>query len=366
MTHSYAARVSTARAAQCRPTGPTVRREYPRPSVHRPGRRGKEVSENCRSILPNPMALTTWLGAVALGVLFLPEAIGHGRLIEPPSRASMWRYGFDTPHDYNDNELYCGGFTRQWQRNSGKCGICGDPYDTPTPRPHESGGKFGNGVIVRRYRTGATIPVKVELTANHHGFFEFRVCPMTAQGLEVTQECLDEYLLQGENGTARYYPGPGNRVFEGYYKLPEDLTCVQCVFQWRYTAANNWGDCGNGTGAVGCGPQEEFRGCADIAIGDEEATLPPRTSKPETSTSETAPGLPDERESGPIWLYGLVITGTCLLVAFAASALLYTYYYHSDRAKKWLMAKKLFASKMPPVAPPRHKRHGTAAARLQV
>lgn len=57
------------------------------------------------------------------------DVMGHGRLIEPPSRASMWRYGFDTPHDYNDHESYCGGFTRQWQRNGGKCGICGDPYD---------------------------------------------------------------------------------------------------------------------------------------------------------------------------------------------------------------------------------------------
>jgi hypothetical protein len=56
---------------------------------------------------------------------------GHGRLIEPPSRASMWRYGFDAPANYNDHELYCGGFSRQWQTNGGKCGICGDPWDLP-------------------------------------------------------------------------------------------------------------------------------------------------------------------------------------------------------------------------------------------
>ena len=34
---------------------------------------------------------------------------GHGRLIEPPSRSSMWRYGFSTSPNYNDHELYCGG-----------------------------------------------------------------------------------------------------------------------------------------------------------------------------------------------------------------------------------------------------------------
>ena len=35
---------------------------------------------------------------------------GHGRLLEPPSRASAWRLGFATPINYNDNELFCGGF----------------------------------------------------------------------------------------------------------------------------------------------------------------------------------------------------------------------------------------------------------------
>lgn len=25
------------------------------------------------------------------------------------------------------------------------------------------------------------------------------------------------------------------------YQLPKDLTCRQCVFQWRYVAGNNWG-----------------------------------------------------------------------------------------------------------------------------
>ena len=35
---------------------------------------------------------------------------GHGRLRKPPSRASMWRDGYPTPPDYNDNQGYCGGF----------------------------------------------------------------------------------------------------------------------------------------------------------------------------------------------------------------------------------------------------------------
>ena len=40
---------------------------------------------------------------------FVPAATGHGRLIDPPSRSSMWRYGFKNPRNYDDNALYCGG-----------------------------------------------------------------------------------------------------------------------------------------------------------------------------------------------------------------------------------------------------------------
>ncbi|XP_048506013.1 uncharacterized protein LOC105686872 isoform X2 [Athalia rosae] len=299
------------------------------------------------------------------------DVSGHGRLIEPPSRASMWRYGFDTPHNYNDNELYCGGFTRQWQYNGGKCGICGDPWNVKQPRPNEIGGKYGNGIIVRKYRTGSVIPINVELTANHRGYFEFRLCPLKYRGIEATDECLDKHILLGENGTARYYPGPGNKIFESYYRLPDDVTCAQCVLQWRYIAGNNWGQCENGTGAVGCGPQEEFRACADITIGDSEATLLPHpvTGKMDTSfgTSTTKQAYPAPTEptlvpeaTGPHWLFSLVIVGTCLLVVVAVLALLYVYYYHVGKAKKFLMVEKLLQPNIAPVAPPRHKKNQTS------
>jgi len=48
--------------------------------------------------------------------------------------------------------------------------------------------------------------------------------------------------------------------------LPQGLTCSQCVVQWTYTTGNTWGKCDNGTEAIGCGPQETFRNCADIQI----------------------------------------------------------------------------------------------------
>lgn len=82
------------------------------------------ISDNlCAKIAHN------WQFVLMIGVLLhaIDVCNGHGRLIEPPSRSSAFRYGFQTPPNYNDHELYCGGFARQ-QRNGGKCGECGDPW----------------------------------------------------------------------------------------------------------------------------------------------------------------------------------------------------------------------------------------------
>lgn len=34
---------------------------------------------------------------------------GHGMMLDPPARSSMWRLGFKTPTNYDDNGLNCGG-----------------------------------------------------------------------------------------------------------------------------------------------------------------------------------------------------------------------------------------------------------------
>ena len=41
----------------------------------------------------------------------------HGRLEDPPARNCAWRFGFNTPHNYDDNALNCGGFFEQWTNN---------------------------------------------------------------------------------------------------------------------------------------------------------------------------------------------------------------------------------------------------------
>ena len=53
------------------------------------------------------------LGTIAVCIILLyasRSCEGHGRMRVPPSRSSMWRDGFGTPTNYDDNQLFCGGF----------------------------------------------------------------------------------------------------------------------------------------------------------------------------------------------------------------------------------------------------------------
>lgn len=137
------------------------------------------------------------------------------------------RYGFSTPANYNDNELFCGGATRQHETNGGKCGECGDAYDMPIPRPHEYGGAFGQGITVRKYNPGSFITIRVELTQSHKGFFEFRLC----DDINARQECLDKNLLKVVSGipivrepsdvVTRFYPRNDSRIYEIKAQLPK-------------------------------------------------------------------------------------------------------------------------------------------------
>ena len=115
-------------------------------------------------------------------------------------------------------------------------------FSPSLPRPHEFGGKYGEGVIVRKYKAGRAITIRVELTASHNGFFTFAVC---SNFKDTTQECLDKNILQlarvqedADHGGVRYYPKEGNKVYEMKYKLPK-MACSHCVLQWRYIAGKN-------------------------------------------------------------------------------------------------------------------------------
>ncbi|CAH0555461.1 unnamed protein product [Brassicogethes aeneus] len=195
---------------------------------------------------------------------------GHGRLMDPPARNSMWRFGFPNPVNYNDNELFCGGYAVQWEQNEGKCGVCGDPYHVKEPRPHEATGIYAKGIVTRHYSVGQEIDIEVELTANHYGRFEIFLCPNNNPGQVATQDCLDRYPLHvsGTDSFIFEIPEDGKKkaVFRYNVQLPPYLTCTQCVLQWTYYTGNQWGMCENGTQSVGCGKSETFRNCADVAI----------------------------------------------------------------------------------------------------
>ncbi|XP_014780426.1 uncharacterized protein LOC106876405 [Octopus bimaculoides] len=215
----------------------------------------------------NPESISS-IFVVLIVTTSIHQVLPHGRLMDPPARNSMWRFGFPNPVNYNDNELYCGGKMVQWMHNKGKCGVCGDPWHGV--RHHETGGKYANGIISRSYTEGDNIKVAVHLTANHLGWFEFRICPTNNPETEVTQACLDQHLLyssDGLNSRFRVTKGKNNVFFNFTIKLPFGLVCEQCVFQWKYRTGNTWDkDDKSGIFCLGCGPQEEFYNCADITI----------------------------------------------------------------------------------------------------
>jgi len=60
--------------------------------------------------------------------------------------------------------------------NGGKCGLCGDPYNDPVPRPNEGGGLYGRGIITGTYKQGQIAEFKVDLTASHLGKLILILC----------------------------------------------------------------------------------------------------------------------------------------------------------------------------------------------
>ncbi|XP_067664612.1 mucin-5B-like [Haliotis asinina] len=238
-------------------------------------------------------------------VLFLPvEVASHGRMIEPPMRSSMWRFGFNTPKNYDDNGLNCGGFENQHHFQDGKCGVCGDPWQGP--RRNEPNGIYATGTITRQYRTGQKIPLVLDITSNHKGYFEFRICPWNNPRLAVNQSCLDEHPLVVEGSGIRY-----PLTLQGAFvmvnltgQLPDNLTCTQCVLQWRWVGGQHMG-IKDGRECMGCGKQEQWHNCADVAIGYDypvfemnkpgviQQTVPPPTVATPSTLQPIVPGSQD-------------------------------------------------------------------------
>ena len=78
----------------------------------------------------------------------------------------------------------------------------------------------------------------VDITANHRGYFEFKLCPSRNDKKEVLQECLNKHTLKIVNtsNTGYFVGNHGNSRVTLSLQLPKSLTCKRCVLQWTYTA----------------------------------------------------------------------------------------------------------------------------------
>jgi len=195
------------------------------------------------------------------------EISGHGRLLQPVSRSSAWRkFPAQFPAYYGDNQMFCGGTHTQYTVNGGKCGICGESYSGQ--KKFEKGGSLYRDLVVAKYSKGAKIDVEVELTANHLGYFEFKICNVDGSKSDATQQCLDKNILTDSNGKTKIFVGRKTGKMKFKINLPADLICKHCVFQWKYNTGNSWGsDPVTGKSGIGVGNQEQFYGCSDIQVG---------------------------------------------------------------------------------------------------
>ena len=208
-------------------------------------------------------------------------------LIDPASRNSAWRFFPNRPTQYTDNELNCGGFSVQWSKNKGKCGVCGDAYHLKNPRYVYPGEYAKDRFITKTYKEGQEIEVKVKITSNHQGFFRFSVGKVEKR--PITQEQLKHVLLQPDGSNTWPLHSSRTREFTIKLVLPKGLTCDHCVIQWWWTVGNNWGCNEDGDCGVGLGKrQETFVNCADIKIvpagGPAPSTEEPITKPPSTET----------------------------------------------------------------------------------
>lgn len=52
-----------------------------------------------------------WMILAAVSALAVDAVLGHGMMLVPTSRSSLWRKNESSPINYDDNALFCGGFS---------------------------------------------------------------------------------------------------------------------------------------------------------------------------------------------------------------------------------------------------------------
>lgn len=261
------------------------------------------------------MGLWRWLRAAAVGALALAAgAAGHGFMVQPAARNT------DATTNYCAYCLAGGGLGSVYADGrgfpNGLHGVCGDPAG---PRPmHEGGGDFqrlNGGLRMTYYAQGSVVTLRVKVTANHGGYFQWKVCKVpdnlagsataTERGY-VTQRCFDMAPLSLLPQGNAYFLDPTWRppfAVAVQARLPSGLTCARCVVQWHYVTANscnppglpakwyagqNMGTCG----VNGANP-EEFWNCADIGIVPRGQPVPPPRNTGGRTSGDTSAVAPD-------------------------------------------------------------------------
>ncbi|ESO98059.1 hypothetical protein LOTGIDRAFT_226726 [Lottia gigantea] len=227
---------------------------------------------------------------------FINGVNGNAKLIDPPNRSSMWRYGFDVPVNKQDGYLNCGGIVvSTLQNNQGRCGICGDNFSAQ--KENEYGGKYGTGFIGKNYTQGETVPFTVQFVLGRPGNFQFRICKLESKMQEATQECLNRTTLATADGATKLKiaSSPRNKNVTFDIVLPTDLNCERCVLQWTYTTSVVYGCDKQNNCCFGCGIQERYVNCADIRINPSQAALTAAAmtttnAPPEDTTTTVPPG----------------------------------------------------------------------------
>lgn len=102
--------------------------------------------------------------------------------------------------------------------------------------------------------------------------------------------------------------------------------------------------CPNGTGLVGCGPQEEFRACADVAILDssgEADETPYIPNEIETEVPKDTDTGEKPKEGQTEWWFLLVVIILTIFLVLATFFLIYFYFYKWKTVKEWWEQKHL-------------------------
>lgn len=170
----------------------------------------------------------------------------------------MWRFESEypdlkDPKNYDDNSLNAGGPAVVRANYPDRAyGFCGDDFADPTPRDHESGGKYGRypelGIkaVAKCYPPGSDIDIVIQVTAHHLGYFQFNLC-VPGEGNNEDEACFTNgYLLEQSNGQGPKYtlPNQGAIDYTMTYKLPENVVCdgnSRCVLRWYWETGNTVG-----------------------------------------------------------------------------------------------------------------------------